>query len=447
MRSSSNRFGRSRAFALAISVGACAPAVTTRPAPQRLTPRQQLARTVDSLISQPAFRTAQFGVLIVDPATGDTLFSHNAGKLFTPASNMKIITTAVALAQLGPDYRYRTTFAARGPVRDSVLNGDVIVIGRGDPSVSDTMRGGNAMVVMDAIADSISRRGIRRITGSLISGGNAFPDSSHGYGWEWDDLGEYYGSGVDELFFNNGMAPTIVRPDGKHDSLFSGPAPDQDRNYLNALDSALVHHGIVAAGGVALQSLDTLPRLDTLFVLLSPPLREIFPALLKPSQNQLAEIFLKTIGLERGGLGTADSARRIVRRQLLDWGALPDGFAVYDGSGLSRHDLVTPETIVRVLDVIQRDTAFTVWYNALPVAGVDGTIRNRMKGTPAQNNVHAKTGTLGGASSLSGYVTTADGERLIFSILSNNFVTPTRSVTGVQDAIAEALASYRSRQP
>src|SRR6266542_2338429 len=441
MRNSRRRFTFGPATALALSLGACAPTITTTPPPHRLTPREQLARTVDSLISQPAFRTALWGVLVVDPATGDTLVSRNAGKLFTPASNMKIITTAVALTQLGPDYRYRTTFAARGTVTDSVLNGDLIVIGRGDPTVSDTMRAGNAMVVMDAIADSISRRGIRRITGSLISGGNAFPDSTRGYGWEWDDLGEYYGSGVDELFFNNGMAPTTLRSDGKRDSLFSGPAPDPDRSYLTALDTALVRHGIVAAGGVAPQSVDPLPTIDTLFVLWSPPLREILPALLKPSQNQLAEIFLKTIGLERGGLGTADSARRIVRKQLLD------GFAIYDGSGLSRHDLVTPETIVRVLDTIQRDTAFATWYNALPIAGVDGTIRNRMKGTPAQNNVHAKTGTLGGASSLSGYVGTADGERLIFSILSNNFTTPTRSVTGVQDAIAEALASYRSRQP
>ena len=430
-------------LALATALGACA---SVRTSPLRLTPREALVREVDSLISQPQFRSGQWGVLVVDPASGDTLVSRNAGKLFIPASNMKIVTSAVALAQLGADYRYRTTFAARGSLHDSVLDGDLVVIGRGDPTISDRMRG-NAMAAMDTIADSLARRGVRRITGALVSGGNAFPDSVLGFGWEWDDLGDYYAAGVDELFFNEGMAPTTVRPDGKRDSLYSGPAKDPDRAYLAALDSALVHRGIPVAGGVAPRSLDTLPSLDTLFVLWSPPLRDILPALLKPSQNQIAEILLKTIGLERGGLGTADSARKIVARQLLGWGAQPDGFVLHDGSGLSRHDLVTPETIVHILAAIQHDTAFAAYYAALPIAGVDGTIKNRMKGTAAENNVHAKTGSVDMARSLSGYVTTADGERLIFSILCNNYTTRSDSVTGLADVIAASLASYRSRRP
>ena len=123
-------------------------------------------------------------MLIVNPRTADTVFSHNAGKLFLPASNMKIVTGSVALKQLGPDYRYRTTFAARGAVHDSVLGGDLIVIGRGDPTISDTLRG-SAMNVMYGFADSLARRGIRRITGSLVSGGNAFPDSIYGESWGW----------------------------------------------------------------------------------------------------------------------------------------------------------------------------------------------------------------------------------------------------------------------
>jgi D-alanyl-D-alanine carboxypeptidase/D-alanyl-D-alanine-endopeptidase (penicillin-binding protein 4) len=115
-----------------------------------------------------------------------------------------------------------------------------------------------------------------------------------------------------------------------------------------------------------------------------------------------------------------------------------------DGSGLSRHDLVSPETIVRVLDRIQQDTAFAVFYNAMPIAGVDGTLKDRMKGTPAEGNAHAKTGSLDMARSLSGYVTTADGERLIFSILSNNWTAPISSVSSVADQITAALASYRT---
>jgi D-alanyl-D-alanine carboxypeptidase/D-alanyl-D-alanine-endopeptidase (penicillin-binding protein 4) len=407
-------------------------------------PRTELRHEIDSLTSQADFRNAQWGVLIVNPRTGDTLYSKNAGKLFMPASNMKIITSAAALTLLGPEYRYRTTFLTDGEVRDSLLDGNLLVIGRGDPTVSDRMRG-TATIVMDALADSLRAHRIRQITGSLARVGNAFPDSIYGYGWEWDDLGEYYGAGVDELIFNEGMAPTTLRPppDTARDSLYSGPAKNPAKGYLDALHDALVRRSIRMDGTVRDSILSTPLKMDTLFVLVSPPLRDILPALMKPSQNQIAEILLRTIGLERGGLGTADSARKIVGQQLLAWGAQPDGFVIRDGSGLSDQDLLTPETIVRVLDRIQRDTAFATYYNAMPIAGVDGTIDTRMKGTPAEGNVHAKTGTLAKARSLSGYVTTADGERLIFSILANNTTTPGSAVTHVADVIAAALAAYR----
>ena len=407
-------------------------------------PRSELRHEVDSLTSQPVFRNAQWGVLIVNPRTGDTLYSKNAGKLFMPASNMKIITSAAALTLLGPEYKYRTTFLTDGEVRDSLLDGSLLVIGRGDPTVSDRMRG-TATTVMDALADSLRAHGIRQISGSLARVGNAFPDSIYGYGWEWDDLGEYYGAGVDELIFNEGMAPTKLRPlpDTVRDSLYSGPARNPAKAYLDALHDALVRKSIRMDGGVRDSILPTPLRMDTLFVLVSPPLREILPALMKPSQNQIAEILLRTIGLERGGLGTADSGRKIVGQQLLAWGVQPDGFVIRDGSGLSDQDLLTPETIVRVLDRIQRDTAFAAYYNSLPIAGVDGTIDTRMKGTPAEGNVHAKTGTLAKARSLSGYVTPADGERLIFSILANNTTTPGLAVTRVADQIAASLAAYR----
>ncbi|HEY8852388.1 MAG TPA: D-alanyl-D-alanine carboxypeptidase/D-alanyl-D-alanine-endopeptidase [Gemmatimonadaceae bacterium] len=433
-----------RAVLVAIAPFALTACVTVMKTVRPSSPRFALRHEIDSLTSQPEFRNAQWGVLIVNPRTGDTLYSKNAGKLFMPASNMKIITSAAALTLLGPDYRYRTTFLTDGEVRDSLLDGNLLVIGRGDPTVSDRMRG-TATTVMDALADSLRAHRIRQISGSLARVGNAFPDSIYGYGWEWDDLGEYYGAGVDELIFNEGMAPTTLRPppDTARDSLYSGPAKSPAKAYLDALHDALVRKSIRMDGAVRDSIFPTPFKIDTLFVLVSPPLREIFPALMKPSQNQIAEILLRTIGLERGGLGTADSARKIVGQQLLAWGVQPDGFVIRDGSGLSDQDLLTPETIVRVLDRIQRDTAFATYYNSMPIAGVDGTIDTRMKGTPAEGNVHAKTGTLSKARSLSGYVTSADGERLIFSILANNTTTPGSAVTHVADVIAAALASYR----
>jgi D-alanyl-D-alanine carboxypeptidase/D-alanyl-D-alanine-endopeptidase (penicillin-binding protein 4) len=436
--------GRVRAFVVAIAPFALSSCATVMRTTHLTSSRAELRHEIDSLTSQPVFRNAQWGVLIVNPRTGDTLYSKNAGKLFMPASNLKIITGAAALTLLGPDYRYRTTFLSDGEVRDSLLDGDLIVIGRGDPTVSDRMRG-TATTVMDALADSLRAHRIRQITGSIARVGNAFPDSIYGYGWEWDDLGEYYGAGVDELIFNEGMAPTKLRPppDTARDSLYSGPAKNPAKAYLDALRDGLARKGIRVDGVVVDSILPTPFKMDTLFVLFSPPLRDILPALMKPSQNQIAEILLRTIGLERGGLGTADSARKIVGRQLLAWGVQPDGFVIRDGSGLSDQDLLTPETIVRVLDRIQRDTAFATFYNSMPIAGVNGTLDTRMKGTPAEGNVRAKTGTLAKAHTLSGYVTTADGERLIFSVLANNTTTPGSVVTGVADRVAAALAAYR----
>lgn len=412
---------------------------------ERATPRELLRATVDSLINRPEFRTAEWGVLVVNPSSGDTLYAHRAATLMVPASNMKIVTAAVALTSLGPDFRYRTTFAARGAMGAGVLQGDLVVTGRGDPSVSNRMRG-DAYGVMRAIADSLGARGVRRITGRVMSGADNFPDAPVGYGWEWDDLGESYGAGVDELLYNEGMSKVVVRGARGDSTAYDGPAGQPALAYLDVLVSALRERGIVVGGGVAesVAPRDSVTQ-DTLFTLVSPPLREILPALLKPSQNQIAEILLRTLALERTGVGAVDSGRAVVARQLDRWGVPRDGYIQHDGSGLARSDLLSPETLVRVLDRIQSDTAFAVFYNALPIAGIDGTIASRMRGTPAAGNVHAKTGSLQWVRSLSGYVTDAAGERLIFSILANKWTTPPSAVTRTADAIAASLAAYRPR--
>lgn len=495
--------------------------------------RAALRLAVDSMVAAPQFRNAHWGILIVNPATGDTLYSHNAGKLFMPASNQKLLTGAVAMAQLGPDYRWPTSFSARGLVRNGVLEGDLVVEGRGDPTVSDRMRGGDAMSALREVADSLRAHGVQRIAGRLVKGADIFPDANYGFGWAWDDFDEPYSAGVDELYFNEGFSRVVVRggarsgepatvatlPSGTYPRVRTGvvtigPVPsggglsEQERArsdandrllaqtdsvklgenkvrvrrdsatgdlvlagyvvagdsevvsiaqrdpagaYLAALGQALAERGVpvgppasaaaVSGRRTSAATAPELPRADSvLFTVLSPPLRDVMPAFEKPSQNQVAEILLKTLGLERGTGGTAYAGRKVVEAQLLAWGAQPDGFAVRDGSGLSRHDFVTPETIIRVLDAMRRDTAFTVFYDALPIAGVDGTIGGRMKGTAAAGNVHAKTGFIDKARSLSGYVTTADGQMLLFSMLCNNWTASVRAVEQVQDRVAAMLA-------
>jgi serine-type D-Ala-D-Ala carboxypeptidase/endopeptidase (penicillin-binding protein 4) len=479
------------------------PAVVVADTTPPVSARSALAASIDSLIGDPMFRNAQWGILIVDPDGGDTLYSHNAGKLFLPASNMKIITSTVALTQLGPDYQYRTTFAVRRRPVHGVIQGDLVIIGRGDPTVSDHMAQ-DATIPLRAIADSLAAHGVRRITGHLVRGGDAFPDADVGYGWDWDDLSEPYGAGVDELMFNEGFttitvhggdrpgAPTrlsavpatsypvlrnhvrTIRPTGDapppavtmaYDSAAgalvvggtvavgdSSANPiayrDQGGAYLAALADAIAARGIQLRPHAAASTVtDSGPWVDTLFTVLSPPLRDILPPLLKPSQNQIAEALLKTVGLERTGVGSADSGARVVVGTLLGWGAASDGFVIRDGSGLSRHDYLSPETIVRALIAIRRDTAFQAFYGALPVAGVDGTIADRMRGTAAAGNVRAKTGYVDRARSLSGYVSTADGVPLVFSFLCNNWTTSVHEVERVQDQIAVRLASIVVGRP
>jgi D-alanyl-D-alanine carboxypeptidase/D-alanyl-D-alanine-endopeptidase (penicillin-binding protein 4) len=426
-----------------LGVVACGPAGAP-PSPV-LSPREALRHAIDSLVSDPRFENAHLGVLIVNPETGDTLYSRNAGKLFMPASNQKILTSAVALAQLGPDYRYHTVIAKRGELKDSVLTGDLIVIGRGDPTMSDRVHG-SAARQMAAIADSIKARGISRVTGTLRQGGNAFPDSIYGYGWEWDDISGESGAPIDELLFNEGMVQRAAKIDGR-DTVISVATRTPGYVYLSALYSALSQRGVRIEGLVDLNADSLSTPYDTVYVIESPPLREILKVFMKPSQNQIGEALLKTLGLEKTGIGSADAGAEVITTQLGEWGVDSTDVVVYDGSGLSRHNLVTPRAIVRILSAMRKDTAFSVYYESFPIAGVDGTVRSRMKGTPAENNLRGKTGTIEFVRSLSGYVDTADGQRLIFSFLSNHFTTPVSEITRIQDAVGALLASYRSAPP
>lgn len=428
---------------LAPLLGACAghapPTVVPAPNATTWSSRTEARAAIDSMVNDPQFRNAHWGVLIVDPASGDTLYSRNAGKLFMPASNMKILTGSTALVQLGPDFRFITRFATNGAIRNGVLNGDLIVIGRGDPSFSDAMRG-DYRRAFDAMADSLNALGIHHVGGGLRRAGNAFPDDQYGFGWQLADAEYPYGAGVDELYTNEGFTK-VMRRNAKGDSMLTEVAiRDHPTFFLNTLHDAMLRRNVTGAGFIDTTLLAD-SNLTTLFTLQSPPLRDILRALEKPSQNQIAEIFFKTLGLEKTGVGTADSGRVVVERQLVAWGIETDGYAVRDGSGLSRHDYVTPEAIVRVLNTMRTRPEFPVFYDALPIAGVDGTIASRMKNTAAQNNVHAKTGTVDKARSLSGYVTTADGRMLVFSFLCNNFTVPNRAVEKVQDAILARLAA------
>jgi D-alanyl-D-alanine carboxypeptidase/D-alanyl-D-alanine-endopeptidase (penicillin-binding protein 4) len=478
--------------------GSAPPAAAPSPAATPIRTRATLPAALDSIVNAREFRNANWGVLVVRPPA-DTLYSHNAGKIFMPASNQKLLTSAVALAQLGPDFRYRTTVVGPAISSDGRIDGNLAVIGRGDPSVSDHMRR-NAMLPLREIADSLYARGVRRVTGRVVAAGDAFSDAVLGFGWSWEDLESGYSAASDELLFNEGISTVVVRAgaavgdpvrvetrpartfphvivtartvgrpmpgdSGRRAGVsvvkdtvsgamrVSGTLAMSDSSsvvvthrdpgaaYVAALREAIEARGIVVEG----TDRPVTERGDTLAVLVSPPLSEILPALMKPSQNQLAEMLFKTLGLERGRAGTPLEGRRVVEAQLTAWGAPEGGFVVRDGSGLSRYDYISPETIIRVLDAMRRSPHFDLYFASMPIGGVDGTLRSRMRGTPAENNVRAKTGSVAQSRALSGYVRTADGELLLFSALANNWTTPARDVERALDSIAVRVATLRIR--
>lgn len=492
--------GRALGLLCLSTAAGCLPGGTA-PAP-RTDDVATLRHVIDSVLAAPETRHARWGVLIVDPDRGDTLYSRDADKLFVPASNMKIVTSAVALAQLGPDFQFATPLLATGPVRDSILVGDLVIVGRGDPSISDNISG-DAMLPLQSVAEALSTRGIRRVAGTVRAVGDAFSDANFGFGWAWDDLDYAYSAPVDDLLFNEGFSlvhlrggaavgdsvtvwtspartfPTI-RVRVTTDSGVSGPDSasrvdavkdtltgvvelvghvlpgdsvtlavthtDPQQAFVAALREALRDQGIVI-GDSAFAADSAAAALDTLHVLQSPPLGQILGFFMKPSQNQVGEMLFKSVALQATDTGTARVGRRIVREQLLAWGADSAGFTVFDGSGLSRRNMLTPATIVDVLHAMRRGPHFQSYYDAFPVAGVDGTLRTRMRGTIAEGNVRAKTGTLGSVRSLSGYVTTAEGQQLLFSVLANNYLVSTDYISRVQDTIAVRLARLRGRPP
>ena len=485
---SRSAFGR----LLPLLVGAGCARITGAPSPVT-DERVALRHAIDSMLSSPETRQARWGVLVVDPDRGDTLYSRDAGKLFVPASNMKIVTAAVALETLGPQYRFATRILAGGLLRDSVLEGDLLVAGRGDPSVSDHIAG-DAMIPLRVIADSLWGRGIRRVRGRVLAFGDAFPDAHAGFAWSWEDLDAPYGATIDELLFNEGFAEVHVRAghypgdsvaawttpartfprlriqatttargagrdsvpqlDAVKDTLrgevvLTGTIPSGDsatvavtfrdpgEAYVSALAEALRDRGIIVADSVMPAS--AVASVDTLLTTYSPPFSQLLASFLKPSQNQVGEMLFKSVALQGSDTGSARVARRIVMERLRAWGAEPDGFLVWDGSGLSRRDMVSPETLVRVLGAMRHSPSFQIYFDAFPIAGVDGTLSARMRGTTAEANVRGKTGTLSNVRSLSGYVTTAGGGQLVFSVLCNNYTTSTDYISRVQDSIAVRL--------
>jgi len=486
---------------LAISAAGCAKKATvpTASAPLAHDSREQLRADLARIFADPNFASAQWGVEVVSLDRDEILFEHNPNRLYMPASNNKLLTSAAALVRLGPDYRFETLVSTDGEISGAVLKGNLIIKGSGDPSFAPRFHAGDPFAVFKEWARQLKEKGIRQISGDIIGEDSAFPEPLLGESWEWDDLSYGYAAPVSALQFNENLVVAEIAPAGKEGdpaTLKIRPMPDyvtidlrvltgsqgsenrieaaraetgesvvirgtvplksEATNqtiavryptlfYLQALKQALQSEGVdVAQCNVkrAPASPDAINLLRPLWTYASPPLADILKPLLKVSQNLYAETLARTLGLAAAREGSFDKGRQVVEETLMGM-AIEKGTYLYaDGSGLSRRNLISADLLVRIFKFMYRHKYFAQFYEALPVAGVDGTIAGRMKGTRAESNVHAKTGTIAGVRSLSGYIRTADGEMLAFSMIANNFLVSGAAAGYVQDAAAVRIANF-----
>lgn len=482
------------------------------PAAPALRTLDELQARIAAHVGQPRFASALWGVKVVSLANGRVWFEHDARRLLSPASNTKIYTGALALDVLGGDHVIRTpVLAAVPPGAGGVVNGDVVIWGRGDPSWKSRGSGRDFWSVFAPVVAVLERAGVKRVTGDLVADATWFQSLPNGAGWTADDLNDYYGAEISAISVEQNYAEvrvtpaiaadqpctiewlhphtglalenrtvtgaadtprrlTPVRVFGETTVYLSGGLPVGGKPevvdvtvprpaawYAAGLKAALARRGIIVEGrarGVRWpESPAARSGMVTLGETSSPPLRDLVTGLMKPSQNLETDlIFGHVAELSRTGatpagrtteeLGVA-ALRAFLQRQKLP----ADEVKFEEGSGLSRNNLTTANATVALLVAMARHSAAADFEASLPVAGVDGSLRTRMKGTPAEGNVRAKTGTLRYANSLAGYVTTAGGERLAFCVMlnRNSGQPPERSVRQEVDDIAVWLAAFSGR--
>lgn len=353
------------------------------------------------------------GAYVRDVDSGTELFSWRADAPRVPASVEKLYTTSSALLRDGPAFTLPTVAAAEtAPDEDGVIDGNLYVIGSGDPTLSTPK--------IQRLAQEIAAAGVTRVT-AIYGDDDAWdrriggPDSGFGYD-------RWLGGQLRALSVNRGWDGRRLQP---------SPAGYAATKLTAALRQAGVKVGKAGGARSAPEQVTELARVQ------SPPLRDLARATNVPSDNYLAEMLLKGLGDRHGVLGTTGAGAAVARDTLDDFGIRP---RIVDGSGLSRANRTTPRQVVRLLERMAGQESGPAFRASLALAGSSGTIRRRMRGTAAAGNCRAKTGTLNGVSALAGYCRARDGGDIAFAILMSRVGLFTAH--GVQDRIAAAIARY-----
>jgi serine-type D-Ala-D-Ala carboxypeptidase/endopeptidase (penicillin-binding protein 4) len=458
-----------------------------------------LQEKIEKKFSDTLFSHAHWGAYIESLNSGDVWYERNADRVFMPASNEKILTSSAALMKLGTDFKFTTKLMYTGLIVDSILVGDLIVIGDGDPTLY-TKFFDKPTEVFEEWADSLKGLGIKKIDGNIIGDDNYFDDRHIGYGWAFDGLDDWYSAEVGALQINENyvdlniippdsinkpvkVIPNLIssyfsiqnnltvvdtgrsrvsisRPFGTNNIILNGEVLAGSNSfertpsitnptlfYVTVLKEVLNEKGLEVTGSpidcddIIEYSKDSLAVTD-LIVHYSPKLIDILKGLMKRSQNMYAETMVRTLGYQFEGLGSFKNGKKVVEETLAEFGLTPGTFAFMDGSGLSRYNFVSPNQIAKILKGMWKSEYRDEWYDIQPIAGVDGTLRRRMKSTKAEGNVHAKTGTISNVRGLSGYVKTSNGEDLVFSFLINGHLLSSKDTELITDSVLELISEY-----
>lgn len=467
-----------------------------------------LSRVINDTLDAPTYAAATWSVMIAEAEGGRVVYQRNSASNLVPASNTKLYTSAAALEALGPDFRYRTVLYRGGPVRDGVLHGPIVVRGSGDPSIGGEASKSDPTQVFRAWADSLRAAGIRQIRGDVVGDDDVFDDNALGKGWTVDDTPYAYAAEIGGLaFYGNkidlrviGQRPgqpaqvdwkpmrtsyvtiqnrSVTTRGGRVDEDYRRdlgtntirvgtrvPAGVVEREaltvsnptgyFVHVLRDVLMEQGLAVDGApVDVDDAPLKPNYDDgslqrVASVTSPPMRQLVAVVNEESDNLYAEQILRTLAVHAAPdtlnlpPGSAELGQRVVLETAARAGIDTARVQLADGSGLSRHNLVSAQATVQLLqymwthpDPAVRD-AFVA---SLPVGGRSGTIEYRFRGNaPASGNVQAKTGTLSNVVALAGYVRTANGTPLAFAIMSNHHTGKSSAIRRAQDVIVNALA-------
>jgi D-alanyl-D-alanine carboxypeptidase/D-alanyl-D-alanine-endopeptidase (penicillin-binding protein 4) len=472
--------------------------VTSVAAPAQADPSKKRLRTaIDRIVERPAWAHAFWGIEVRSLESGKTLYERNADRAFRPASTLKLVTTAAVLDAFGPEERLRTTVETAGRL-DGLgrILGDVFFVGRGDPSLSGRFDEGAPTAAFEAMAEALVDAGVRRIEGRLVGHEGALAGDRRGADWMVEDLAWGYGAEVSALTFNDNVVHVILKPGerpgdpavleavprtsfahiasavvtgaagtkedvvvgrplGSNRVLLSGVLPrggewegevaveDPALFAVTVFGEVLQAKGVAVMGGVATSS-DPLPSAARVLAAHDGvPMARLIAEVNKESQNLHAELLLRVLGLRLLGEGTMERGHEAVEEFLVRLEVPHAGWSVEDGSGLSHTNVVTPRGLAALLVAMDRHPQAAAFRASLAVAGVDGTLEDRMRGTPAETRVTAKTGGLKSVNALAGYVTTERGERLAFAFLVNNHVELSDAAKAALDDMAVVLATAR----